>query len=371
MGLVNTNNVLSEGAYNTLDFMSLIEDTSLTTNDYASLTQVALEGLAESEGNWNNIMQACYCQELAHFQENGTEYVYTEASGGGFIEAAKAFFKKVWEKIKALFKKFGMMIAQFSKTDKEFVKKYRPDIIAGMANMPKDTEFKGFVFTNIDKFTPMVTELGNEMLKLLTDLKADHKPDTSNPDKSYDRTDEAEKMRGALLGKTSGLTASEFNSELFELFRNGESTKSSIDLDSQKINTALNELEASAATKKAANDAYKQLNKYFDDIDKRLNDILKTVIKNFPQKDDPAGSVDGATNDMVDIQRNIDANRDFSSIAQVAHGIFLTALKDRSRQYKAMCIKVAGYKGKKPKNESYSFDHYGEGASFLEGVVLR
>lgn len=366
MGLVNTNNVLIEGAYNTLDFMSLIEDTSLATNDYASLTQVALEGVAESEGNWNNIMQACYCQELAHFQENGTEYVYTEASGGGFIEAAKAFFKKVWEKIKALFKKFGMMIAQFSKTDKEFVKKYRPDIIAGMANMPKDTEFKGFVFTHIDEFTSKTTEVGNEQATALNSTT-----NTTAPSESYDRTDEAEKMRGEILGKNSRLTSSEFNSELFEYFRNGESAKSSIDLDSQKINSALNELEASAATKKAANDAYKQLNKYFDLIDKKLNDLLKTVVKGFPKKDEPAGTVDKATDDMVQIQRAIDANRDFSSIAQVAHGIFLTALKDRSRQYKAMCIKVAGYKGKKPKNESYSFDHYGEGASFLEGVVLR
>ena len=54
--------------------------------------------------------------------------------------------------------------------------------------------------------------------------------------------------------------------------------------------------------------------------------------------------------------------KDALAIAQVVNGAKLTALKDRNRQAKAICVALIGRKSIK---ESYDDHSYNEGASFL------
>ena len=51
-----------------------------------------------------------------------------------------------------------------------------------------------------------------------------------------------------------------------------------------------------------------------------------------------------------------------------AIGAYLTALKDRNRQAKSICVSAMNYK---PKNEATDLGGYSEGASLLDNVVIR
>lgn len=365
MGLINTRAFIENA---NIDFMNLVEDTSIGVNEYGSLVQVALENAADSETNWNRIMEACYCNELNYFAENGEEYVYTEASAGGFIQAAKDFFKKIWEKIKELFRKFGMMISQFGKDDKAFVKKYRTDIVKKMAELGSDVEYKGYKFTHFADYVAKVNEVAGDKTNLLeraASYAENIGSNTAKPTDNYELEDELEKTRGKVLGQSTALTASEFPKELFMYFRDGESAKDTLPVNSQTVNEAMQELEANAETRRIANRAFTDVTSYFSKIDKALTNAATKLSKDFTKD---TAKVEGETNRLVHLQREIAENKGFTTISQVAHAAMLTALKDRSRQYKALCVKVAMYK--RPKNESYSFNHYGEGASFLDGIVL-
>ena len=104
----------------------------------------ALRVVAESESNWNQIMQAMAIQELAAYEETGDADYYLTESTNGFFASVKAFFKKLLEKIKGIFVKFVSIIDSWAKSDKDFVNKYKKKVLS--ANT-KDFEFNGYVFT--------------------------------------------------------------------------------------------------------------------------------------------------------------------------------------------------------------------------------
>lgn len=354
------------GSYSNLDFMDLIDDASVPTlRENASYMELALEGVAQSEENWSNIMKACALTELTHFQETGEEYVYTEATGSGFIASAKAFFKKIWEKIKAVFKKFAVMLGAFTKSGKDFVTKYRVDIASAIKNIPSDAKIKGYKFT-IEGFDTEFNQ-SSSMMASAVDAAAnqDLTAKAPKPDENYDYEDVVGQIRGSIIGEKDA-TASEFSKGLFEMFRGGEGTAEDLDLNAAMVNEAMTELQGIAKTKKATTKAYNTLNKYFDRMEKALTKAQNNLAKGFPKNDKAAA--ENASNWMINLQRAIAGNRAMSNAAQQMHAAFLTACKDYTNQCKRICVKVVSYK---TKHEGYGFQHYNEGAgSFFDQVSL-
>lgn len=296
--------------------------------------------VAESENNYNKIMQAIGIAELNYFAENGQEMVYEAGTASAFIEKAKAFFKNIWEKIKGLFKKFFSMFDSYVKSDKDFVNKYKKHLL-GVDT--RNFKYKGYTF---DKLNIDIEKCASSALASIP----------TNYTEKLDRNEEIEKARAAAIGKSSGMSASEFTKELFMLFRKGEESKE--DLENISVSEQLSHISGTSALKKNAEKNYKDLEKTINNSIKKLNTIEKELVKMVPGKDDVSGDIKQANHAIWAMKESL-------NIAQLVNGANLTAIKDQNRQAKAICVKLMNYK---PKNESTDL---GIGASFLESVTIQ
>lgn len=338
-------------------------DIDLNTSIEECVYEPGMEGamaiVAESEANYNAIMQAIGIAELAVFESTGEEMVYESGNVKGFFAKVKEFFLKMWEKIKGLFKKFFAMFDGFAKSDKEFINKYRSSLLAVNT---RNFEYKGFNYTelelSLDKLgvsidntipvklgTPTTVEAADSALKSLED-----------------RTEIVEKMRGVVIPGENSLTSSEFTKELFKLFRNGEDTKETI----EDVNVAdlLSKIQANSKLKKDAEKAYKELEKIIKGEIKNLEKSEKELIKSMPEAGDLRGKQIRVVNNLISLRK------EKMAILNVVNGAKLTAIKDANRQAKAMCVALLSYK---PKNEGFEFgdDEYVAENGFLGNVVLR
>lgn len=331
----------------------------LSTGVIECAHEPGLEGayhiVAESEANYNAIMQAVGVAELAVFESTGAEMIYEAGDVKGFFGKMKEFFMNLWEKIKGLFKKFFAMFDSYTKNDKDFIAKYKKDIAT--ANT-KGFKYKGYNFT-LDAVD--VQKSANKIHSMLPNSTPNNKSGLEEFIKKFeDRVELVEKMRGAAIGESS-LEASEFTKELFKALRSGEDTK--IEIDNVSANEQLLAISENSALKKAAEKQYKDLEKEVKEAIKTLEKSEKELVKDIPGK----GDKEGAELRALQIKAaniHIANLRDKLNILQIVNGAKLSAIKDCNRQAKAICVALINYR---PKNESTSVFESG----FLAGVTLR
>ena len=343
-------------------------------SDY--FAEAALNIVVEGEENFNRITQAVGIDEYNYFEENGVEMIYEAADVKGFFAKIKAFFINLFQKIKGLIKKFIALFDSYTKSDKDFVNKYRRHLLT--VNM-KDFEYKGFKFSD-DKLTKFdADDTGNAALEAVPADSVEGEDYAKGEkefcqdflDKTSDVSEIEDKMRGAIIkhlgGSAGDLDAGEFSKELFMLFRNGEDTKDT--LDNISISTQLtyisNTKEAVKAGQKVESDFNKDTKKILSDLDKCEKALVKTV---------PGKTEEEKKNSELQSIRIQSINRIYTLVKSAqgmvttAVGAYLTALKDRNRQAKSICVSAMNYK---PKNESTDLGGYSEGASLLDNVVIR
>ena len=326
--------------------------------------------VAEAEENWNKIMKAVGIHELNVLEATGEEVVYEASNAGSFLDKLKDFFKMIWEKIVAVFKKFFAMIDSWIKSDKDFVKKYEKELRS--KTNTTDFKFKGYKFSDgvsvndaSDKIEKSFkSDLFSEYTTSTDDLNAlaERLGDKLEEiDGKFDKMDECvDAARGAVFGESS-LDSKEFGEELFKCYRSGEDSKEEYSLsDLGGINEILSTISNAATTKKAAESEYKALKKTIDDMIKKV-DKWKPAFKN-------GDELDAKRNGLLAgiASKYSRALKDHLGLVQIVNTAKLQALKDENRQAKAICVKLLTYK---PKNESVT--HYGESGSFLDDVVLR
>lgn len=331
----------------------------LTTGIIECAHEPGLEGayhiVAESEANYNAIMQAVGVAELAVFESTGMEMVYEAGDVKGFFGKMKEFFLNLWEKIKGLFKKFFAMFDSYVKNDKDFVNKYKKDILS--ANT-KGFKYKGFNFT-LDAVD--VEKAATKIDSLLPNSTPSNKAGLEEfVRKHEDRVELVEKMRGAAIGESS-LEAAEFTKELFAKLRSGEDTKE--ELDNVSAHDQLIAISENSALKKAAEKQYKDLEKEVKDAIKSLEKAEKDLLKGVPNKGDKEATELRAL-EIKAANVHVANLRDKLNVLQIVNGAKLTAIKDCNRQAKAICVALMNYK---PKNESTSVYESG----FLAGVTIR
>lgn len=326
----------------------------LTTGVIECAHEPGLEGayhiVAESEANYNAIMQAIGVAELAVFESTGTEMVYEAGDVKGFFGKMKEFFLNLWEKIKGLFKKFFSMFDSYVKSDKDFINKYKKHLLSVNT---KDFKYKGYVFTP-EKINLEAAAKKIDGMKIVRegDLEA-------FITKFEDRAELIENMRGTVLSK-GNLTAAEFTKELFSILRNGEDTKE--DLENISVIDQINHISGTSGLKKAAETQYKNLEKEIRDAIKSVENAEKQLLKQVPDKNDKALTqsraiaIKAASTEVANL-------RDKMAVLQIMNGAKLTAIKDCNRQAKAICVALMNYR---PKNESTSVYESG----FLAGVKL-
>lgn len=338
-----------------------IDLTGIIECEYEPGMEAACNIISESEMNYSNIMKAIGVAELNYFEENGVEMVYEAGQVSAFFSKAKEFFLKIWEKIKGLFKKFFAMIDKYVKSDKDFVEKYKKHLLSVSTT---DFKYKGY------KFTPEALELGgidDKLGKYIDGLFTKDIPGFL--EKMKDKSDRIEEMYGKAIG-TSSADRAEFNKEVFSKLRNGEESKQEI--DNVSVSEQLSLILDTNQNTKDAKQAYKEIEKSIKDIIKSLENSEKDLLKNSPVKGSD-GKLDTSATDMNSkliraAHGQLDLQRERLNILQYINGAKLTAIKDRNRQAKSICVSLLNYK---PKNESTSFDGGSSTGSFLESVVLK
>ena len=333
---------------------------NLNTYDGMSIMEANYAAIAETEMNWNAIMEAAAETEMSYFAQTGEEYVYTEASG--FFGKVSEFFKKIWEKVKSIFKKFLVAFGSLFTKDKEFVKKYRETIVRNMKNIPDNAEFKGYksdkMISGIDDITKAIgLEKGFDYYIPVNGgektLEAKFFPDELVGDK-YDSSEVSEACRGFALHGDKGTTydEKEFKDKLFEILHGGDDAPDTFDLTSTVVSAALTELETAKDVRKKANDAYKNAEKSFKKIIKKGEDLEKNLYK----QSDAKNMADGLTA----LNRGISAARTIANAKQTMSSMLLSAVKEYYNQQKRICVRCATFREKT--NEGAYVEHFSENA---------
>ena len=151
MGLFVNENTLNGYGYNSGYHTDLYTPSDYTIYDEGvdiNYTTLGYEIVAESQEEWNTLMKQVALNELAVYSSNGCrEVLYEATSFSAVFNKIKEFFKKLAEKVKAIFHSFMAKMSSVFGKSSSFAKKYGQDFINKVQNIKDDFEFKGFTFT--------------------------------------------------------------------------------------------------------------------------------------------------------------------------------------------------------------------------------
>ena len=388
----------NEGAiYGGSDYDSLINDSRITPSDeYLEFDEASLVAVAESEENYNSLVKYIGVTEASYFAQTGREMVYTESVFGSIFTKIKEFLKKVWEKIKALFKRFIMLFDKYSKDDKSFIKKYEKAVRRASG---EEIEFKGYPFSEatLQKF-----DINNDIFsvagKPITGWFAACASGVKSGNNAADEFDAIDKfredpedtfdtLRGKLLNKNESISSGDFSKELFEA-THGSSSKESLDDKDKSAENALSIISGTKAANKEAKKNYETTDKLInkgwikaiEQVEKNALNMKDTSLGNgtdlanskVVKTDEMPGADDEAKNkNKSDISHFASALLNYlhtaSGLVTQVNGALLTAYKDKNRQARAICAKYI-VKGKTQGAIGESASYSG---SFLSDIQFK
>lgn len=362
---------------------------------------VGLEGalmhVYENECNYNALMKAVGISELKYYQETGKNlFVHEAGAFSAFLDKAKAFFKKVIEKIKQIFHKFAAIMNQYTMSDKKFVKTYSKEINRKDIS---DFTFSGYTFKGLDDAISASADI--DLSEYNPDKFDGAKKAALRGDKiqmdSDKLNDFIEENRGEWLSKiTKGshgsLDESEFRDELKDFLYGNGGEKEELDdkdIDKRKI---LQWIEGTDKAITDANKKQKECTRAIDKMVKKIEEFEKIVNKkdatygdagmkykayeahkNFAKASIAGEDEEISSTEQDRLQKGINnaitAMKSESNDFVIFFGMLTGALKDRNRQSKAICVKIIGYN----KKESANYGYYGESSvdDLFAGVTIR
>lgn len=387
----------NEGAiYGGSDYDSLINDSRVTPSDeYLEFDEASLVAVAESEENYNSLVKYIGVTEASYFAQTGREMVYTESVFGSIFTKIKEFLKKVWEKIKALFKRFIMLFDKYSKDDKSFIKKYEKAVRRASG---EEIEFKGYPFSeaslqkfeiNNDTFSVAGKSISGWFAACGSGVKEGlKKSDLEAIDKfREDSEDTFDTLRGKLLNKNESISSGDFSKELFEA-THGSSSKESLDTKDKSAENALAIISGTKAANKEAKKNYETTDKLInkgwikaiEQVEKNALNMKNSTLGNgtdlasskVTNTDEMPGDTDEEKNkSKSDISHFASALLNYlhtaSSLVTQVNGALLTAYKDKNRQARAICAKYI-VKGKTQGAIGESASYSG---SFLSDIQFK
>lgn len=382
---------ISESSYDyedTFDFDTFMEETEAAPEK--NLHEATFRVVNEMEYNWYRIKEAACLDELINLNESGELEVFNEAGVLGFIDKAIQWLKKLWEKIKEIFKNIIMYFnAKFGKND-TFFRKYEKSLNNAVNTKSfENMKFTGYTFENLYKdgeralsdlskqyedstknfsYFKEYNNLENEIkgIKDETTLKEVEKKmkDMLSSDK---KTDIIEKFRAILLNmitssNTSTATDKEFKSDLDEWIK-GSTTKETLDITGNFIRQSFSKL--------------KNIDKDKSLLEKSLREIDKGIKNGIRELESEKKSFNKQSMEGTDIEHkkaakqsqyttfNIEFMQASRSILTTAIGIVLSNMKLYAAQSRMLAAKAITYNSKKHENESTVI-----GGSMLDNVTL-
>lgn len=294
----------------------------------------------ENECNYNAIMKAAGLSELKYYKENGGDLFVQEAgAAGSLIDRFIAFFKKVIEKIKQIFKKFVMVISSYVSKDKDFVKKYKPMVFKNF----KEFKFTGWNFgEGINKININSIPIGTGSAD---DIAKNHEGTVPSDE---DVEEKLNQVRSNVVGETVE-GDKEFKDAIHKCLYGEEKVEMTI-----TASDCAAAFEIISDTKKCIRDAEKdqksitgKIEAYIKQLEKAKNSLVKGLGKEGNTTD-----TDMNSNRINSITKDIEINKEYSNMAVAVYSAIIGALKDTNRQCKAICIKALNSGSRKSTEES-------------------
>jgi hypothetical protein len=254
-----------------------------------------------------------------------------------------------------------MFIDKQTKSDKAFLNKYKKEIFGKTLT---DFEFDGYKFTIDSGRIKKAMELCNNMpndTNTTTSMKGFKNSQSYNikdPAKSTaDMEDKIEALRAEICKaisdkcKATKLGQSEFMKELFSAFRDGYEDKEPIG-DKIEVGTIAQEMQTSADTRKTVNNLYRESKRIIDDASKTIENEQKShmnrttddINKTKDSVDKTKSGKDAHNLQMSRMSYLLGWTHRSKSLLIAINGAALAALKQRSKQNKALIIAIANYK---------------------------
>lgn len=291
--------------------------------------------------------------------ESNSDMVVINESFSDFLAKVKEIIKKFIDFIKSLFQRFITQLNKIVLSEK-YLTKHKDDF----NKFSSDDEFtyKGYKFT-FNPLIPVVDPVRHYDQDLLgidfTQLTDDNIGETIK--KLYSTTnkdmlDETiyDAVRGEVLGKNEAIFKEEFADELFEIYRDGMSDKSEMDITSSEVNENLvffkNYNKLLETTKKQKNNIeheYKKLEKHVQNMVNKEDKVLKgmsTITLNTTAGGDPTSSIKISNDTSIVLNNYINAKCtqivEISNIHSLAFAAKLEAEKEAFKQSKDILYKA-------------------------------
>lgn len=368
------------GIYSTMHENAVAIDLNQVTPVFESANFVAmsLEAVAESEANYNKIMEAIGVSELSYYEEHGSEIVYEAEGFAGFIESAKKFFQNIWEKIKGIFHKFFAWLSSLTKDSKDFAKKYEAEARKKWPDLDSSFSIKGYKFTKLEQvnwdaaFDKGLGAVPGSNGRSVADL-----PDTESELNAL-----ITKLNGEWIGNAraaiannivgssdSTLEDNDFDKRIKEGFRNGESSAQNIEKAELDLEKAIRDCKDYASTKKSAEKAYSTFEHGIRDLIKGMDNLKKALDKEKTKTGSDGKEIIGPLTSAA--SKLVTGYKDVTGMLNTANGIYLQALKDQATQSKKLIAAVITT-GKVKKESADLFSTQESGSlDFLSNIVLR
>lgn len=322
--------------------------------------------LMEAHEDYEAIIEAMHgfamtdIQPEAVLEQHGASdiEVVKEAMVKNALEKVKAFFSKLWGKLKAFFASALRLLDGIFKDGKAFAEKHQTEIRALKVN---DMKVKMYEYTHLND-AKLAVDAPQSVADLFAGIntfagKSVEDAEAALTDLRDSREDSIEGFRGAIVGK-GALTQDEYRSELFAHFRDGAEGKQDMPEVGVEPARLLEALKDSAPLKKAQ-EVEKAMNKEFSTILTELKKI-ESKLGSAKSKDGQTAASKTAKGNGVGehsdkmtsvvityVQLLASLTSAQQKIRSEAFTAWRGAIQERSATYKAVVLKAFRHKEKK------------------------
>lgn len=324
----------------------------ITERDNHSYLEETYHYILELNKEFNDANKGFYRSLL----ESGDNEELIHESFGDFFNKIKEIIAKFLAFIKSIFERFVTGLNRFIKSD-NYLKKHSKDF--NKFSTENEFTFQGYDFTfssNVPVVNALaafnsdfVFKLDNNDMSFSTaeNIKASREKLSD----SLESGDWYDTFRGRVLGYDTPIYKSDFANELFAAYRNGESSKEDIEVDSHYVNIAYssftNHDKAISEVKKnksRIDGEYESIRKQVDKMAKvsYSNGEANAVMTISPDGTRTPGTLTGDQVTQMDlyIKSKVNQVQEMSTIHAMAFAAKLDAYNDMYKQDKAVLYKA-------------------------------
>lgn len=355
------------------EYLVTSKETMLEENYYMNST---LDFLLETHNELLSYRKEFYRTIIESAEEN--PYIIHEAFSD-ILSKIKMIIKKILAYIESMIKRFITQLNKFVRSDKHLSK-----MKSQIAKFPKDESFyiTGYNFT-LDDNVPVVdiVELDlSEMERIVGDDKVSPEVKLSNITQYIGKLSDERKMddiRGQILNVDYGIPETNFNNEVFSVFRDGKSEESDITIDKEYVSNALKYFDGYSDKIKSLRRLQNNIKSKYKTLETKVEKIIgadlasdgSSKLANTIGNMDLKNSLDKLLNsEVTQIQRI--ANYHTQAIASKIDAYNALVMQDRNVLYKALSIVQKDINNTRTMSEATTSYDYTREASY-RGYVLE